>query len=65
LFNVQSRIVFNPDFLCVETLERNTGDVFLQSRKRRDVLHVVRGERGALAGPKIAGGWIPAGYYQA
>jgi len=65
LFNVQSRIVFNRDFLCAETLERDTGDVFLQSRKCRDVLHVVRGERRTLAGPEIARGWVPARYHQA
>lgn len=49
--------------LCMN-LERDTSDVFLQPRKRRDVLHVVCGERRTLAGSKITRRWIPTGYYQ-
>lgn len=45
-------------------LERDTGDVFLQPRKRRNVLHVFCGERRTLAGSKITRRWILAGYYQ-
>lgn len=46
-------------------LERDTGDVFMQSRERRDVLHVVCGERRTLASSEIVGGRFFAGYNQA
>lgn len=52
-------------FMRGEMTERDTGDVLLQPRERRDVLHVVCGEGRALAGPEIIGGRILAGYYQA
>jgi len=50
---------------CCGEIERDTGDVFLQPRKRRDILHIVCGERGTLVGLKIARRWVSAGYHQA